>query len=92
MGVTAVLLRQLGLLPGQRMLDIGTGAGVTAATACHVCGDAGVVTLDRDPHVVAAARDRLAALGYAPTVVGPGNCPHRAPQRQLGARARPSRG
>ncbi|MEW2435839.1 methyltransferase [Streptomyces caniferus] len=63
MGVTAVLLQQLDLRPGQRMLDIGTGAGVTAATACHVCGDAGVVTLDRDPHVVAAARGRLAVLG-----------------------------
>ncbi|MEU8994486.1 methyltransferase [Streptomyces caniferus] len=63
MGVTAVLLQQLDLRPGQRMLDIGTGAGVTAATACHVCGDAGVVTLDRDPYVVAAARGRLAVLG-----------------------------
>ncbi|MFD9516166.1 methyltransferase domain-containing protein [Streptomyces sp. NPDC059979] len=67
MGMTAGLLQRLDLRPGQRVLDIGTGAGVTAALACAVAGDAGVVTLDRNPHVTAAARERLAALGYRPT-------------------------
>ncbi|MGW0537463.1 methyltransferase domain-containing protein [Streptomyces sp. NPDC003032] len=66
MGMTADLLQLLGLRPGQRVLDVGTGAGVTAAVACFVCGDAGVVTLDIDPHVTAAARERLSALGYQP--------------------------
>ncbi len=46
------------------MLDVGTGAGVTAAAACFVCGDEGVVTLDIDPHVTASARKLLSALGY----------------------------
>ncbi|MFK0119293.1 methyltransferase domain-containing protein [Streptomyces sp. NPDC090994] len=64
MALTADLLQQLDLRPGQRVLDVGTGAGVTASTACFVCGDEGVVTLDIDPHVTAAARDRLSALGY----------------------------
>jgi protein-L-isoaspartate(D-aspartate) O-methyltransferase len=68
MGMTADLLQVLDLRPGQRVLDVGTGAGVTAAVACFVCGDAGVVTLDIDPHVTAAARERLSALGYRPTV------------------------
>ncbi|MEU6346477.1 methyltransferase domain-containing protein [Streptomyces sp. NPDC046977] len=73
MSLTADLLQQLDLQPEQRVLDVGTGAGVTAAAACFVCGDAGVVTLDIDPHVTAAARERLSALGYRPaTVTGDG--------------------
>jgi len=69
MGMTADLLQLLDLRPGQRVLDIGTGAGVTAAVACFACGDVGVVTLDIDPHVTAAARERLSALGYQPAAV-----------------------
>ncbi|MEV0373332.1 protein-L-isoaspartate O-methyltransferase [Streptomyces sp. NPDC050636] len=68
-GMTADLLQELDLRPGHRVLDIGTGAGVTAAVACWICGDRGVVTLDRDPHVTDAARVRLADLGYRPTAV-----------------------
>jgi protein-L-isoaspartate O-methyltransferase len=68
-GMTAGLLQELELQPGDRVLDIGTGAGVTAAVACWICGDAGVVTLDRDRHVTAAARSRLAGLGIVPTAV-----------------------
>ncbi|MFK0017324.1 50S ribosomal protein L11 methyltransferase [Streptomyces sp. NPDC091027] len=69
MSLTAGLQQQLDLRPGQRVLDVGTGAGVTASVACFVCGDAGVVTLDIDPHVTAAARERLSALGYRPTTL-----------------------
>ncbi|MFD8666286.1 protein-L-isoaspartate O-methyltransferase [Streptomyces microflavus] len=72
MSLTADLLQQLDLRPGQRVLDVGTGAGVSAA-ACFVCGDEGVVTLDIDPHVTAAARERLSTLGYRPaTITGDG--------------------
>ncbi|MFE0087723.1 protein-L-isoaspartate O-methyltransferase [Streptomyces sp. NPDC058991] len=69
MGMTADLLQQLGLRPGQRVLDIGTGAGVTAAVACFVCGHDRVVTVDVDRHVSEAARVRLLELGYRPVVV-----------------------
>ncbi|MFF5553615.1 methyltransferase domain-containing protein [Streptomyces olivaceoviridis] len=73
MSLTADLLQQLDLRPGLRVLDVGTGAGVTASAACFVCGDEGVVTLDIDPHVTAAARERLCDLGYRPaTVTGDG--------------------
>ncbi|WP_261993349.1 protein-L-isoaspartate O-methyltransferase [Streptomyces sp. 3211.6] len=67
--MTVALLQRLDLRPGQRVLDVGTGAGVTAAVACLIAGDAGVVTVDRDEHVTAAARERLALLGHRPTAV-----------------------
>ncbi|MFF7050179.1 protein-L-isoaspartate O-methyltransferase [Streptomyces griseorubiginosus] len=82
MGLTASLLQELDLRAGQRVLDVGTGAGVTAAVACQVCGDQGVVTLDRDRHLTDAAAVRLAGLGLRPDVVcgsGDEGCPARAP-------------
>lgn len=69
MGLTASLLEELDLRPGLRVLDVGTGAGVTAAVACQVCGDRGVTTLDRDRHLTDAAAARLADLGFRPQVV-----------------------
>ncbi|MFE9846585.1 protein-L-isoaspartate O-methyltransferase [Streptomyces goshikiensis] len=68
-GMTVALQQRLNLRPGLRVLHIGTGAGVTAAIACQIAGDAGVVTVDRDEHVTAAARARLALLGHRPTAV-----------------------
>ncbi|MCL7378350.1 hypothetical protein M1203_15850 [Streptomyces sp. 35G-GA-8] len=69
MSLTASLLGELDLRPGLRVLDVGTGAGVTAAVACQVCGDQGVITLDRDRHLTDAAAVRLAELGFWPQVV-----------------------
>ena len=69
MGLTASLLEELELRPALRVLDVGTGAGVTASVACQVCGDLGVVTLDRDRHLTDAAAARLADLGFRPQVV-----------------------
>ncbi|MGW2404101.1 methyltransferase domain-containing protein [Streptomyces sp. NPDC001739] len=86
MSLTASVLEELDLRPGQRVLDVGTGAGVTAAVACHVCGDRTVVTLDRDRNVVVAAQARLSALGFRPTVVsGSGECgwPEGAPYDRI---------
>ncbi|MER5985400.1 methyltransferase domain-containing protein [Streptomyces sp. NPDC001787] len=82
MGLTVALLEELDLRPGLRVLDVGTGAGVTAALACQVCGDSGVVTLDRDRHLTEAAKVRLAGLGFRPHVVcgtGDEGCPTQAP-------------
>ncbi|WDT59705.1 protein-L-isoaspartate O-methyltransferase family protein [Streptomyces sp. G7(2002)] len=69
MDLTASVLEELDLRSGRRVLDVGTGAGVTAAVACHVCGDTTVVTLDRDPNVAVAAQARIDALGFRPAVV-----------------------
>jgi protein-L-isoaspartate O-methyltransferase len=82
MGLTAALLEELDLRPGHRVLDVGTGAGVTAAVACRVCGDRGVVTLDRDRHLTDAASARLEGLGFRPLVVcgsGDEGCPAQGP-------------
>ncbi|MFD7875903.1 protein-L-isoaspartate O-methyltransferase [Streptomyces sp. NPDC059766] len=81
-GLTASLLQELDLRAGQRVLDVGTGAGVTAAVACRICGDQEVVTLDRDRHLTDAAAVRLARLGFRPDVVcgsGDEGCSARAP-------------
>ncbi|MFC8125946.1 methyltransferase domain-containing protein [Streptomyces sp. NPDC057302] len=69
LGLTTQLLQELDLRPGLRVLDVGTGAGVSAAVACQICGDEQVVTLDRDEHLVAAARARLSDLGLHPQAV-----------------------
>ncbi|MFD8609688.1 protein-L-isoaspartate O-methyltransferase [Streptomyces sp. NPDC059631] len=82
MNLTAELLEELDLRPGLRVLDVGTGAGVTAAVACQVCGDQGVFTLDRDPHLTDAAAARLADLGFRPQVVN-GSGEQGVPGRQF---------
>ncbi|MFF1712222.1 protein-L-isoaspartate O-methyltransferase [Streptomyces sp. NPDC058268] len=69
LSVTVDLLQELQLAPGQRVLDIGTGAAVTAAVACWICGDRGVVTLDRDAHVTRAAATYLAGIDMRPVAV-----------------------
>lgn len=69
MFMTAVLMEQLGLRPGLRVADVGTGAAVTCAIAARICGDEHVVSVDRDPYVTEAARHHLAGLGLHPTLV-----------------------
>ncbi|MGW1158882.1 protein-L-isoaspartate O-methyltransferase family protein [Streptomyces sp. NPDC002519] len=69
MSLMSALLEELDLRAGQRVLDVGTGAGVTAAVACQVCGDQKVVSLDRDRHLIEAATVRLGDLGFHPEMV-----------------------
>lgn len=86
MSLTASLLEELDLRPGQRVLDVGTGPGVTAAVACQVCGDGGVVTLERDRHLTDAAAARLGEFGYRPAAVcgtGEQGCPERGPYDRI---------
>ncbi|MGH3913854.1 MAG: methyltransferase domain-containing protein [Pseudonocardiaceae bacterium] len=65
----ARMLEALDVHDGHRVLEIGTGTGYHAALLCHRLGAANVVSIDIDPTLVAAARDRLAGLGYHPALV-----------------------
>jgi protein-L-isoaspartate(D-aspartate) O-methyltransferase len=61
----AIMLDQLGLEPGHRVLEIGTGSGYNAAVMSAVVGPAGqVVSIDIDPELIDRSRASLAAAGY----------------------------
>ncbi|PJF48900.1 MAG: methyltransferase, FxLD system [Candidatus Thermofonsia Clade 3 bacterium] len=62
----AIMLEQLALPHGRRVLEIGTGTGYTAALMAHIVGESGrVVTVDIDEDLVAGAQANLAAAGCA---------------------------
>jgi protein-L-isoaspartate(D-aspartate) O-methyltransferase len=63
--IMAIMLDQLGLEPGHRVLEIGAGTGYNAALMAHIVGDTGEVTaLDLDQDIVDGARAHLAAAGF----------------------------
>jgi protein-L-isoaspartate(D-aspartate) O-methyltransferase len=63
--IMAIMLEQLGVGPGHRVLEIGTGTGYNAALMSYLVGPEGsVVTVDIDPDLVDRARANLAAAGY----------------------------
>jgi len=62
--IVAIMLEQLGLEPGHKVLEIGAGSGYNAALMAHVVGETGqVITVDIDQDLVDAARDHLVAAG-----------------------------
>lgn len=63
--IMAIMLEQLGLEPGHKVLEIGAGTGYNAALMAHIVGDTGrVVTVDFDDDLVAAAREHLETAGF----------------------------
>ncbi|MEQ8675004.1 MAG: protein-L-isoaspartate O-methyltransferase [Aggregatilineales bacterium] len=61
----AIMLEQLNLRQGMRVLEIGTGSGYNAALMAHIVGDSGhVVSIDIDDDLVSAAQSHLVASGY----------------------------
>jgi len=61
----AIMLEQLCLRAGDRVLEIGTGSGYNAAVMAEVVGSTGqVVSIDIDPELAARARSSLLAAGY----------------------------
>jgi protein-L-isoaspartate(D-aspartate) O-methyltransferase len=62
--IMAIMLEQLGLAPGMRVLEVGAGTGYNAALLAHLVGPAGrVTTVDLDEDTVGHARAHLAAAG-----------------------------
>lgn len=64
--VVAMMLDQLDVQPGHRILEIGAGTGYNAALLATLTGPTGhVTTVDIDPEVTAGARAGLDVAGFA---------------------------
>ncbi|SEG97164.1 protein-L-isoaspartate(D-aspartate) O-methyltransferase [Nonomuraea solani] len=62
--IMAIMLGQLGVEPGHRVLEIGAGTGYNAALLARLAGPGGrVVSVDIDEDVAGQARRHLAAAG-----------------------------
>ncbi|MET8157502.1 methyltransferase, FxLD system [Sphaerisporangium sp. NPDC005289] len=63
--IMAIMLDQLGVEPGHRVLEIGAGTGYNAGLIAHLAGPGGeVVSVDIDRDVADAARSHLTAAGH----------------------------
>jgi protein-L-isoaspartate(D-aspartate) O-methyltransferase len=68
-GVVAMMLDQLDVHPGHRVLEIGSGTGYNAALLVELAGpDGQVVTVDVDPDCTARTREALARTGHTADV------------------------
>jgi protein-L-isoaspartate(D-aspartate) O-methyltransferase len=63
--IMAIMLEQLALAPGHRVMEIGAGTGYNAALMAHLVGETGhVVTVDIDDDLASRAREHLLAAGF----------------------------
>ncbi|WP_433240772.1 methyltransferase, FxLD system [Streptosporangium sp. CA-135522] len=68
--IMALMLDQLGVEPGQRVLEIGTGTGYNAALLSHLVGAEGqVVSVDIDADLATRARGHLSEAGHPEVIV-----------------------
>jgi ubiquinone/menaquinone biosynthesis C-methylase UbiE len=64
-GVTQRLIRECGIGPGMRVLDVGCGVGDVSMLLADAVGNSGsVVAFDREPRAIEVARARVLAAGY----------------------------
>ena len=81
-GLMTRMIEALHLADGTRVLEIGTGTGYNAALLTHRLGEDKVFSVDIEARLVDLARQRLAGLGYHPTLVagdGAAGLPEYAP-------------
>ena len=86
--IMAIMLDQLDLAAGHRVLEIGAGTGYNAALISHIVGPSGQVTsVDIDPELVVAAREHLVSAGFGDVTVvvadGAGGDPEHAPYDRI---------
>nr|WP_272923957.1 methyltransferase domain-containing protein [Streptomyces sp. SID3343] len=55
-----------GITEGERVIDVGTGSGYSAALLTHRLGDDAVTSVDIDPYLVRVARERVGHMGRHP--------------------------
>ncbi|MET8815297.1 protein-L-isoaspartate(D-aspartate) O-methyltransferase [Streptomyces sp. NPDC004549] len=67
-GLVVSMLEHGRVMQGNRLLDLATGSGYSAALACDLLGDRLVTTMDVDPYLTEAASDRLDCIGHHPDV------------------------
>ena len=61
----ALMVEQLGVEPGSRVLEIGAGTGYNAAILAHVAGAKGsIITMDIDQDIVDEALENVSSTGY----------------------------
>lgn len=68
-GLMVSMLETLNVHDGDRVLEIGTGTGYNAGLLAHRLGSDQVFSMDVDSELVDLARERLATIGYTPTLV-----------------------
>jgi len=67
--IMALMLHQLDVHKGHKVLEIGAGTGYNAALLAHLVGPEGrVISVELDDDTAQAARDHLEAAGYADRV------------------------
>jgi len=79
--MVAVMAEALQLLPGHKVLEIGTGSGYNAAVMAELVGEKGqVITVERHPVLAERAGRALSESGYgnAKVVVGDGSMGYQA--------------
>lgn len=79
--IVALMIEAAAIGPGDRVLEVGAGSGYAAAVMSLIAGT--VIAVERQPELVAVARERLRRLGYANVEIVEGDgsrgCPGRAP-------------
>ena len=80
------MLEALDIHDGHDVLEIGAGTGYNAALLSHRLGDQHVFSVDIAPTLIRLARERLAKIGYHPTLVtadGANGLPDHAPYDRI---------